>query len=360
MSSSEHSINDTDSPENGETGEEKKKKCTKKKVENNEEDEKVTEESNGGESNTDDSQKENKEITDENEKENDSDLSDFCYQNKFRFKTNSIELQKKSIMKNKLKDKTEDTTEVPSSQKGKKTSDNTTNLTREDSSIASNKDEHKIETIHEKTSKKEKKSKIYKKNKFDAKIKSEQEIKLEKKLKKDKKSTNESKDKGDTVCLKTNEYETQKMDSLKKNKIKYRNKKRESNVEYIADPKEGNDDADEEEKEIEKTENEVDSNENDPDKKKKEYWNLREAEMKINEKLKMIHMLKKEKIKCSEMSPLDMIKQHGKLVIKIDQIYNDNTEEISFLKNELVNLKDEVHKLMNIVNMSQKVVNALK
>lgn len=356
MNSEEQNFKDKESSENEQSEEQEKKKKTTNKVDK--EEEKNTEEESN---NSNDSEKEKKRDSEGNE--SGSDISDFCYQNKFRFKTNSIELQKKIILKSKLKDKPDGSTDVPSSQKGKKASDNTIHLINtEDSSVTSNKEEQKTETINEKAIKKDNKSKKDKKSKFDTNIKSEREIKLEKKIKNEKKSSKDRKHKGDIVCLKTNEYDAHNTDSIKKNKIK-ENKKRESNVEcHRIDsnehPKDEN--TNEEQCEMEETDNEMDSKEKDLEQKKQNYLNLREAEMKINEKLKMIHMLKKEKMKCSELSPLDMIKQHGKLVNKIDQICNNNHEEISFLKNELTNLKDEVHKLMNIVNMSQKVVNALK
>ncbi|EUD67288.1 hypothetical protein C922_02438 [Plasmodium inui San Antonio 1] len=69
---------------------------------------------------------------------------------------------------------------------------------------------------------------------------------------------------------------------------------------------------------------------------------------------------KNDETKKKELSPLAIIKKHGRLVNQINEIHTSNSEEIEHLRNEYASLKSDLHKIMSIMNVGQRVVSSLK
>ncbi|ANQ08232.1 Uncharacterized protein PCOAH_00027780 [Plasmodium coatneyi] len=67
-----------------------------------------------------------------------------------------------------------------------------------------------------------------------------------------------------------------------------------------------------------------------------------------------------DETKKKELSPLAIIKKHGRLVNQINEIHTSNDEEIEHLRNEYASLKSDLHKIMSIMNVGQRAVSSLK
>ncbi|GAB66714.1 hypothetical protein PCYB_094980 [Plasmodium cynomolgi strain B] len=69
---------------------------------------------------------------------------------------------------------------------------------------------------------------------------------------------------------------------------------------------------------------------------------------------------KNDETKKKELSPLAIIKKHGRLVNQINEIHTSNGEEIEHLRNEYASIKNDLHKIMSIMNVGQRAVSSLK
>ncbi|KJP85856.1 hypothetical protein AK88_04504 [Plasmodium fragile] len=69
---------------------------------------------------------------------------------------------------------------------------------------------------------------------------------------------------------------------------------------------------------------------------------------------------RKDETKKMELSPLAIIKKHGRLVNQINEIHTSNGEEIEHLRNEYASLKNDLYKIMSIMNVGQRAVSSLK
>ncbi|CXI39946.1 conserved Plasmodium protein, unknown function [Plasmodium berghei] len=62
----------------------------------------------------------------------------------------------------------------------------------------------------------------------------------------------------------------------------------------------------------------------------------------------------------TDESPLSLLKKHGKLIKYINEIHMSNSEEIINLRNEFSTIKSDLNKIMNIISIGQKAVSSLK
>ncbi|EAA19284.1 Drosophila melanogaster CG15040 gene product [Plasmodium yoelii yoelii] len=62
----------------------------------------------------------------------------------------------------------------------------------------------------------------------------------------------------------------------------------------------------------------------------------------------------------TDESPLSLLKKHGKLIKYINEIHMNNSEEIINLRNDFSTIKSDLNKIMNIISISQKAVSSLK
>ncbi|CAG9477238.1 conserved Plasmodium protein, unknown function [Plasmodium vivax] len=69
---------------------------------------------------------------------------------------------------------------------------------------------------------------------------------------------------------------------------------------------------------------------------------------------------KDDETKKKELSPLAIIKKHGRLANQIDEIHTSNGEEIEHLRSEYASIKNDLHKIMSIMNVGQRAVSSLK
>ncbi|SBT35846.1 hypothetical protein POVWA1_029500 [Plasmodium ovale wallikeri] len=100
-------------------------------------------------------------------------------------------------------------------------------------------------------------------------------------------------------------------------------------------------------KEEEEEEKEKEKKEKEKEKKEKE----KEKEKKEKEK--------KEKEKA-ELSPLSLIKKHGKMINRIQEVHTSNGQEVENLRNDFTIIKNDLTQIMNLINISQKAVSSLK
>ncbi|GAW81204.1 hypothetical protein, conserved [Plasmodium gonderi] len=67
-----------------------------------------------------------------------------------------------------------------------------------------------------------------------------------------------------------------------------------------------------------------------------------------------------EEKKKKEWCPLSIIKKHGFLINQMQEMHNGNSEEIKNLRNEYSKLKNDLNNIVNLMNMSQRAVSSLK
>ncbi|SOS79479.1 conserved Plasmodium protein, unknown function [Plasmodium sp. gorilla clade G1] len=280
-----------------------------------------------------------------------SESSDSYYKNKFRLKKNSIEIKKKSLLKSKLKN------------------DDIQTIIKNDPILSKlNKTMTTDDEIFDLANKKENKTKF--------KLEKEKE-KNEKKEKKEKKVTNDStnnKNKNNSVLF-LNENQENKNQHNHNNKIKYelneetydinniseeilKKENHHTNIEYNEKVQDQDNtlninekvnkiqlNSTKKQKQKEKTKKEIKLNEQNENKKNNQNFNS-----------SILNEIKKNK----ELSPLSLIKKHGRLINNIEEIYNSNCEQIQNVRDEFAELKNDLNKIMNLINIGQKAVASLK
>ncbi|SOV16054.1 conserved Plasmodium protein, unknown function [Plasmodium gaboni] len=267
-----------------------------------------------------------------------SESSDSYYKNKFRFKKNSIEIKKKSLLKNKLKNN--DIQEII------KNDPILSNLNKTMISDAE---------VFDLANKKENKTKF----------------KLENEKKGKKNSTN-NKNKNNSVLFLNENLENQnQLNDNKKynyqlneqtcdiNDISEDILKQENHLTNIDknEKLEDNDDT----LIINEQENKLQLNftKKEKNKKKKEIKSNEQNKIKQNNQNFNSSILSEIK-KNKELSPLSLIKKHGRLINNIEEIYNSNCEQIQNVRDEFAELKNDLNKIMNLINIGQKAVASLK
>ncbi|CDO65241.1 conserved Plasmodium protein, unknown function [Plasmodium reichenowi] len=275
-----------------------------------------------------------------------SESSDSYYKNKFRLKKNSIEIKKKSLLKSKLKN------------------DDIQTIIKNDPILSKlNKTMTTDEEIFDLANKKENKTKF--------------KLEKEKKEKKEKKLTNDStnnKNKNNSVLF-LNENQENKNQLNHNNEIIYelneqiydinnisedilKNENNHINIEYNEKVQDQDNtlninetvnkiqlNSTRKQKQKEKTKKEIKLNEQNEIKKNNQNFNS-----------SILNEIKKNK----ELSPLSLIKKHGRLINNIEEIYNSNCEQIQNVRDEFAELKNDLNKIMNLINIGQKAVASLK
>ncbi|SOV78289.1 conserved Plasmodium protein, unknown function [Plasmodium sp. gorilla clade G3] len=269
-----------------------------------------------------------------------SESSDSYYKNKFRLKKNSIEIKKKSLLKSKLKN--DDIQEIIKNDPILSNLNKTITTDGEIFDLA-NKKENKTKFKVEKE-KKIKKDSTNNKNKNNSVLFLNENLENKDKLNDNKKfiyqlneqtynindiSKETLKQENNHIIIENNEKVQAKDNTLiineEQNKILFNFSKKK--------------------KEKEKEKKEIKSNEQNQIKKNNQNFNS-----------SVLSEIKRNK----ELSPLSLIKKHGRLINNIEEIYNSNCEQIQNVRDEFAELKNDLNKIMNLINIGQKAVASLK
>ncbi|SCP04766.1 conserved Plasmodium protein, unknown function [Plasmodium ovale] len=62
----------------------------------------------------------------------------------------------------------------------------------------------------------------------------------------------------------------------------------------------------------------------------------------------------------AELSPLSLIKKHGKMINRIHEVHTSNGQEVENLRNDFTIIKNDLSQIMSLINISQKAVSSLK
>ncbi|SPJ11158.1 conserved Plasmodium protein, unknown function [Plasmodium sp. DRC-Itaito] len=271
-----------------------------------------------------------------------SESSDSYYKNKFRLKKNSIEIKKKSLLKSKLKN--DDIEEIIKNDTILSKLKKTMITDEEESFDLANKKENKTKFKFEKEKK-------IKNNSTNNKNKNNSVLFLNENLEKTKNQLNDNK----KIKYQINE-QTYDINDISEEILKQEN--HHTNIVHNQKVQDKDNTLI-----INEKENKIQLNYT----KKQEQKEKKNKEIKSNEQNKIktnnhnfnssiLNEIKKNK----ELSPLTLIKKHGRIINNIQEIYNSNCEQIQNIRDEFAELKNDLNKIMNLINIGQKAVASLK